>query len=94
MTWYLGSIISTSAKKASRAICQAASAYVNAKIIIKLINNVGKVINNDPDTGKLLKVAFATWNEKTAGYRFLFDMLFEVGPSTFDRSKVNQHDIT
>lgn len=37
---------------------KAASAYVNAKIIIKLINNVGKVINNDPDTGKLLKVAF------------------------------------
>ena len=37
---------------------KAASAYVNAKIIIKLISNVGKVINNDPDTGKLLKVAF------------------------------------
>jgi len=31
---------------------------VNAKIIIKLINNVGKVINNDPDTSKYLKVAF------------------------------------
>merc|ERR1719310_1109485 len=37
---------------------KAASAYVNAKIIIKLINNVGKVINNDPDTSKYLKVAF------------------------------------
>jgi len=37
---------------------KAASAYVNAKIIIKLIGNVGKVINNDPDTGKLLKLAF------------------------------------
>ena len=37
---------------------KAASAYVNAKLIIKLINNVGKVINNDPDTGKLLKLAF------------------------------------
>eukprot|EP00930_Biecheleria_cincta_P045964 TRINITY_DN3168_c0_g1_i1.p1 TRINITY_DN3168_c0_g1~~TRINITY_DN3168_c0_g1_i1.p1 ORF type:complete len:1026 (-),score=253.64 TRINITY_DN3168_c0_g1_i1:56-2806(-) len=37
---------------------KAASAYVNAKIIIKLINNVSKVINNDPDTSKYLKVAF------------------------------------
>jgi len=37
---------------------KAASAYVNAKIIIKLINNVGQVINNDPDTSKYLKVAF------------------------------------
>jgi len=37
---------------------KAASAYVNAKLIIKLINNVGKVINNDPDTGKLLRLAF------------------------------------
>ena len=37
---------------------KAASAYVNAKIIIKLINNVGKVINNDPDTKQYLKCAF------------------------------------
>ncbi|CAK9067499.1 unnamed protein product [Durusdinium trenchii] len=37
---------------------KAASAYVNAKIIIKLISNVGKVINKDPDTSKYLKVAF------------------------------------
>merc|ERR1719240_2520758 len=37
---------------------KAASAYVNAKIIIKLINNVSKVVNNDPDTSKYLKVGF------------------------------------
>jgi starch phosphorylase len=37
---------------------KAASAYVNAKIIIKLINNVSAVINNDPDTNKYLKLAF------------------------------------
>merc|ERR1719231_457300 len=37
---------------------KAASAYVNAKIIIKLINNVSKVINADPDTSAYLKVAF------------------------------------
>jgi len=37
---------------------KAASAYVNAKIIIKMISNVGKVINNDPDTSPYLKIAF------------------------------------
>merc|ERR1719240_1795103 len=37
---------------------KAASAYVNAKIIIKLINNVSAVVNNDPDTSKYLKVGF------------------------------------
>jgi starch phosphorylase len=37
---------------------KAASAYRNAKIIIKLINNVSKVINNDPDTSPYLKCAF------------------------------------
>merc|ERR1719401_1049789 len=37
---------------------KAASAYRNAKIIIKLINNVSKVLNNDPDTSPYLKCAF------------------------------------
>mmetsp|Transcript_56733 Transcript_56733/g.135120 ORF Transcript_56733/g.135120 Transcript_56733/m.135120 type:complete len:889 (+) Transcript_56733:103-2769(+) len=37
---------------------KAASAYRNAKIIIKLINNVAKVLNNDPDTKDYLKCAF------------------------------------
>merc|ERR1719223_1398730 len=37
---------------------KAASAYRNAKIIIKLINNVSKVINNDPATRDYLKCAF------------------------------------
>eukprot|EP00930_Biecheleria_cincta_P068670 TRINITY_DN5636_c0_g1_i1.p1 TRINITY_DN5636_c0_g1~~TRINITY_DN5636_c0_g1_i1.p1 ORF type:complete len:917 (+),score=207.90 TRINITY_DN5636_c0_g1_i1:69-2753(+) len=37
---------------------KAASAYVNAKIIIKMINAVGKVINNDPETSKHLKLLF------------------------------------
>jgi starch phosphorylase len=37
---------------------KAASAYRNAKIIIKLISNVSKVINNDPDTSAYLKIAF------------------------------------
>merc|ERR550537_977035 len=37
---------------------KAAPAYVNAKIIIKLINNVSKVVNNDPDTSPYLKFAF------------------------------------
>jgi starch phosphorylase len=37
---------------------KAASAYVNAKTIIKLIGNVSEVINNDPETSPYLKCAF------------------------------------
>merc|ERR1719146_168226 len=37
---------------------KAAPAYVNAKIIIKLINNIGEVVNNDPDVNQYLKVCF------------------------------------
>merc|ERR1719359_2111314 len=37
---------------------KAAPAYVNAKIIIKLINNIAEVVNNDPDVNQYLKVCF------------------------------------
>merc|ERR1719265_1129974 len=37
---------------------KAAPAYVNAKIIIKLINNIGAVVNNDPEVNQYLKVVF------------------------------------
>jgi starch phosphorylase len=37
---------------------KAAPAYVNAKIIIKLINNIAKLVNNDPDVSPYLKVCF------------------------------------
>ena len=37
---------------------KAASSYHNAKLIIKLTNDVPGVINNDPRCGGLLKVVF------------------------------------
>ncbi len=37
---------------------KAAPGYWAAKMIIKLINNLGEVINNDPKTRELIKVAF------------------------------------
>ncbi len=37
---------------------KAAASYHYAKLIIKLINDVAEVVNNDPATGGLLKVAF------------------------------------
>lgn len=37
---------------------QAAPGYHIAKLIIKLFNNVGRVINNDPIIGKRLKLVY------------------------------------
>merc|ERR1712072_1334877 len=37
---------------------KAAPAYIRAKTIIKLISNIGEVVNNDPDVSPYMKVAF------------------------------------
>ncbi|KAF3334102.1 Phosphorylase isoform 1 [Carex littledalei] len=37
---------------------KAFATYTNAKLIVKLVNDVGSVVNNDPETNKYLKVVF------------------------------------
>lgn len=36
---------------------KAFATYTNAKLIVKLVNDVGSVVNNDPETNKYLKVS-------------------------------------
>jgi glycogen phosphorylase len=48
---------------------KAAPGYIMAKLIIKLINSVGEVVNNDPDVAGKLKVAFFPNFNVTTGQR-------------------------
>jgi starch phosphorylase len=71
---------------------KAAPGYTMAKLIIKLINSVGDVVNSDPDISDKLKVVFIpNYNVKTAG-NMKFSMNGALTIGTLDGANVEIRD--